>query len=120
MKAPASPIRVGGSLTAFLVAATVLLAAAAVTYFMQGGPSGPAASTAPIDALYGLAVDAEGAVTGNEAALASFQSQLQQLKDAAAASPSAPFARDARFSRLMSDAATLATQHARPATWCPA
>jgi twitching motility protein PilJ len=100
-----SPIRVGGSLTGLLVAATVLLAAAAMMYLVQGGTSGPGASSAPIDALYGLAVDADGAVVGNEAALGSFQSQLQQLKDAAAAAPNASFAKDARFSRLLSNAA---------------
>jgi twitching motility protein PilJ len=89
------------------LAATVLLAVATVLYFLQAGPAGPAGASAPFDALYGVAVDAEGAVSGNEAALASFQAQLQQLKDAAAATPGAPFARDARFSRLMSDAATV-------------
>jgi twitching motility protein PilJ len=77
-------------------------------FFMQSGPAGPAGvAAAPMDALYGVAVDAEGAVTGNEAALASFQAQVQQLKDAAAATPNAAFARDARFSRLMGDAATV-------------
>src|SRR5262249_36214200 len=107
MSGPASPTRVGGSLAALLLGATVLLAAATATYFMQERPAGSAGASAPFDALYGVAVDAEGAVAGNEGALASFQSQLQQLKDAAAASPNAAFAKDARFSRLMSDAAAV-------------
>jgi twitching motility protein PilJ len=60
-----------------------------------------------VDALYGIAIDAEGAIAGNEGALASFQAQLQQLKDAAAANPGAPFTRDARYSRLLSDATSV-------------
>ena len=88
-----------------LILATVLVAVAAALYFTQGGGPGAAAvSVAPVDALYGIAVDAEGALAGSEGALASFQSQLGQLKDAAAANPGAPFTKDARFSRLISNA----------------
>jgi twitching motility protein PilJ len=111
MSSPASPTRAGGSLAVLLMAATVLLALGVALFFMQGGAPSPTTSvggaSAPIDALYGLAVDAEGAVTGNEAALASFQAQLQQLKDAAAANSNAPFAKDPRFSRLLGDAAAV-------------
>ena len=93
MSGSASSTRAGGGLAALLAIATLLLAAAAVLYFTQGGQAAPTTQqTAPVDALYGLAVDAEGAVAGNEAAVASFQSQLQQLKDTAAAYPSAPSA----------------------------
>ena len=105
MSGSASSTRAGGGLAALLAIATLLLAVAAVLLFTQEGPaSAPSAQTAPVDALYGIAVDAEGAVAGNEAAVASFQSQLQQLKDVAAAYPNAPFAKDARFARLLSDA----------------
>ena len=90
-----------------LILATVLVAVAAGIYFMQAGRSAAAASVAPVDALYGIAVDAEGALAGSEGALASFQSQLGQLKDAAAANPGAPFTRDARFARLISNATTV-------------
>jgi len=107
MSGSASSTRVGGGLAALLVAATVLLAAATVMFFMQESPTTSATSHAPVEALYGIAVDAEGVVAGNEAALASFQSQLRQLKDAAAAYSSAPFAKDARFSRLLSNAAAV-------------
>ncbi len=104
MSGSASSTRAGGGLAALLAIATLLLAAAAIMYFTQERQEASAIQTAPVDALYGIAVDAEGAVAGNEAAVASFQSQLQQLKDSAAAYPSAPFAKDARFSRLVSDA----------------
>jgi twitching motility protein PilJ len=105
MSGSASSTRAGGGLAALLAIATLLVAVAAGLYFTQGGPGlATSAQTAPVDALYGIAVDAEGAVAGNEAAIASFQSQLQQLKDAAAAYPNAPFAKDARFARLLRDA----------------
>jgi twitching motility protein PilJ len=107
MSGSASPTRISGGLAGLLLAATVLLAAATVMFFMQGSPTTSATSRVPMDALYGIAVDAEGVVAGNEASLASFQSQLRQLKDAAAAYSNAPFAKDARFSRLLNDAATV-------------
>jgi twitching motility protein PilJ len=104
----ASSTRAGGGLAVLLAIATLLLAIAAVLYFTQQGQAAAAApNPAPVDALYGLAVDAEGAVAGNEAAVASFQSQLQQLKDTAAAYPSAQFAKDPRFARLLGNAAAV-------------
>ena len=91
-----------------LVVATVLLAVAAVIFFTRDNQSTPAATAAvPVDALYGLAVDAQGAVSGNETALGNFQSQLQQLKDALAAAPGAAFVKDPRFSRLLGNAAAV-------------
>jgi twitching motility protein PilJ len=107
MSGPASSTRAGNSLAALLAVATLLVAAGTVAYFSTGGHSAPVGPTAPIDALYSIAVDAEGAVVGNEASLGSFQTQLQQLKDAAAANPSAPFAKDGRFARLMGNAAVV-------------
>ena len=105
MSGSASSTRAGGGLAVLLILATVLVAVAAGIYFTQGpSPAAAAASAAPVDALYGIAVDAEGALAGSEGALASFQSQLSQLKDAAAANPGAAFTRDARFSRLISNA----------------
>ena len=104
MSGSASSTRAGGGLAGLLAGATLLLATAVFVYFSLGGQPTPASSSAPVDALYGIAVDAEGAVTGNEAALASFQTQFRQLKDAAAAAPGAPFAKDARFNRLLGNA----------------
>ncbi|HVW70223.1 MAG TPA: methyl-accepting chemotaxis protein, partial [Steroidobacteraceae bacterium] len=111
MPVTGSTTRAGGSLAALLGGAALLLAAAAVLFFMQRAPGAPAAADVPVDALYGIAVDSEGAVAGNEASLASFQVQLQQLKDAAAATPGAAFAKDARFARLLSNAATVNEAH---------
>ncbi len=106
-----SPTRIGGALTAFLMAAAALLAAAAVLFFTQDRPTmggGGSSSPAPIDALYGIAIDAEGVVAGNQTDLTSFQSEYRQIKDAAAAFPGASFAKDARFGRLLSNAAAVA------------
>jgi twitching motility protein PilJ len=108
MSGSASSTRAGGGLAVLLAIATLLLAVAAVLYFTQAGQAASSsAPAAPVDALYGLAVDAEGAVAGNEAAVASFQGQLQQLKDTAAAYPSAPFVKDPRFARLLSNASAV-------------
>jgi twitching motility protein PilJ len=99
--------RSNGSLTAVLaIAALLLLAGAAVLYMLQSRAPA-AAATAPVDALYGIAIDAESAVSGDDTALTSLQKQLQQLKDAALRSPGAPFAKDARFARLLNNAASV-------------
>jgi hypothetical protein len=96
-----------GSLTALLaIAALLLLAGAAVLYTLQSHAAA-AAAAAPVDALYGIAIDAEGAVSGDDTALTNFQKQLQQLKDAALRTPAAPFAKDARFARLLNNAAAV-------------
>jgi twitching motility protein PilJ len=105
MSGSSSSTRAGGGLATLLAVATLLLAAAAVIYFTQdNGQTASGGSVAPVDALYGIAIDTEGALAGNEGSLASFQSQLQQLKDAAAANSGAPFTKDARYSRLLSNA----------------
>ncbi|MDB6089237.1 MAG: chemotaxis protein, partial [Gammaproteobacteria bacterium] len=107
MSGPASSARAGSGLAVLLVVATLLVAAAVMAYFSTGRHFVPASPNAPVDALYGIAVDAEGAIAGNEASLGSFQAQLRQLKDAAAANPSATFAKDPRFGRLMGNAAAV-------------
>ena len=96
-----------GGLTAILVAAAVLIAAGAASYFATQNRPVAQTDSAPVNALYGIAIDAEGAVTGNDDALTNFQKALQQLKDAAAANANAPFAKDARFARLMTNAAVV-------------
>ena len=97
-----APARSNRGLTAVLAVAAVLIAAAAAAYYydMQRRPAPAAATaTAPISAFYGIAIDADGAVNGNDAAVDSFQYQLRQLKDAAVTQPGSAFARDARFPR---------------------
>jgi twitching motility protein PilJ len=96
-------------LTVTLGIAALLIAAGAAVYFTAQN-NHPAASTrsAPVSALYGIAIDAEGAAAGVDASFTSFTKQLQELKDAAVTSPGAPFTKDARFSRLLTNAAAVA------------
>ncbi len=84
--------------------ATLLLVASGVAYYLMQARPEVRGHGVPLDALYGLALDAEGAVAGDAAALTRFQERQKQLEDAAARDPSAPFASDARYARLMHNA----------------
>jgi twitching motility protein PilJ len=100
--------RSGSGLTALLGLAALLLAAAGGVYVSSAPRSeAPAGSEAgaPIEALYGIALDAQSAVGGDdEGALGTFQKHLQQLRDAGGRDQNAPFAKDPRFDRIMRDA----------------
>jgi twitching motility protein PilJ len=80
--------------------AAVLVLAGAIAYivprFMAAAEDKPAQ---PTDVLYSLAVEAQGAVTGDEAALAGLQKQAERLQQTADA-----FGRDDRFARLTGNA----------------
>src|SRR5690348_16895114 len=100
--------RLGGSLTALLALVAVLVLGSGVAFFVLEARSTPAAAPAvPADALYGIAVDAESAVGGDEAALNNFQNQLRQLKEDAARDSGAPYVKDPRFLRLLTNAAAV-------------
>jgi hypothetical protein len=94
------------------IATLLILASGAAVYFAQARPA-ERAHGVPLEALYGLALDADGAVAGDAAALGRFQERQKQLEDAAARDPAAPFASDARYARLMKNAT--AVLHARSA-----
>ncbi|HEX4387189.1 MAG TPA: methyl-accepting chemotaxis protein [Steroidobacteraceae bacterium] len=98
-----------------LVLAVLLLIGSGVVHYvlLQAHPAEKPHAAAPVDALYGLALDAGGAVAGDPSALSHFQAQQKELEDAAAHEPTAPFVTDARFTRLMNNAA--AVLHARSA-----
>ena len=93
--------------------ATLLLIASAIASYLTLGHPAERAHSVPLDALYGLALDADGAVSGDAAALGRFQERQKQLEEAAARDPGASFATDARFTRLMNNAT--AVLHARSA-----
>jgi twitching motility protein PilJ len=100
--------RVGGSLTALLALVAVLVLGSAVAFFvLEARPSAAATASVPADALYGIAVDAESAVAGDEAALNNFQNQLRQLKEDAARDAGAAYVKDPRFIRLLTNAAAV-------------
>src|SRR6267142_2551800 len=109
MTTAAATPRVGGSLTALLALAAVLVLGSGIAFYMLEARSGPAATAAavPTDALYGIAIDAESAVGGDEAALNNFQNQLRQLKEDAARDAGAAYVKDPRFIRLLTNSAAV-------------
>jgi hypothetical protein len=84
--------------------ATLLLIASGVAYYLMLARPAERAQGVPLDALYGLALDADGAVAGDATSLGRFQERQKQLEEAAARDAAAPFASDARFARLMHNA----------------
>ncbi len=93
------------ALALLLSLATLLLIGSGIAYwFALSRPAESPAHAVPVEALYGLALDADGAVAGDAAALGRFQDRQKQLEEAAAKDPAAPFTSDARFTRLMNNA----------------
>jgi twitching motility protein PilJ len=93
----------GGVALLLSVAALLLIGCGAALYFLASRPKA-SPHTLPVTALYGLAVDANGAVAGDAGAFARFQESQKALEDAASRDAAAPFASDARFTRLMNNA----------------
>jgi twitching motility protein PilJ len=99
------------TLALLLTLAAFLVIGSGVSYYLlqaRGGAHG-----APVEALIGLAADADGAQYGDAAALTRFAQSQKMLEDAAARDPGAAFASDARFTRLMNNAGVVL--HARAA-----
>src|SRR5882757_10432704 len=109
-RAPVAAPKVGGSLTLLLALVAVMVLASGIAYFsVDGRSAAPAAPTVPVDSLYGLAIDAENAVGGDQAAINAFQNQLRQLKEDAARDAGAPYTKDPRFNRLLTNAVAVLT-----------
>ena len=100
--APASP-RIGGGLIALLAVVALLVMGGGAAFLASGERPAASEATAPVDALYGIAIDAQGAARGDAAALANFQSQVRQLKADAARDAGAAYVKDARFTRILSN-----------------
>ena len=96
-----------GRLTLLLVLAGLLLAGSGVSYYLLQVTAAAPAGGMPVAALYETALDANAAASGEPQAFARFQQSQKALEDAAAREASAPFASDARFTRLMSNATAL-------------
>ena len=97
-----------GRLTLLLVLAGLLLVGSGVSYYMlQVTAAPPGGGAVPVEALYETALDANAAATGEPQALTRFQQSQKALEDAAARDAGAPFATDARFTRLMGNAAAV-------------
>jgi twitching motility protein PilJ len=107
VSAPAPPLRPPTGLALLLAVAALVLLASGVSYYLLQARPAAAAQSVPVDPLYNLALDASGAVAGDAAALTRFEQRQKQLEEAAARDAAAPFASDARFTRLMSNAAAV-------------
>jgi twitching motility protein PilJ len=104
---PAAPLRPPTGLALLLAVAALVLLGSGVSYYLVQARPAAAAQSVPVEALYNLALDASGAVAGDAAALTRFEQRQKQLEEAAARDAAAPFASDARFTRLMSNAAAV-------------
>jgi twitching motility protein PilJ len=100
-------------LAPLLAFAALALLASGLTYVLVQTREAPDARLVPVSSLYSLALDAGGAVAGDGAALTRFQQSQKALEDAAARDARAPFASDARFTRLMSNAAAVLNARAQ-------
>src|SRR3989440_5188808 len=107
MSAPVVTVRPPTALALLLTVAAVLLIGSGVSYTLLQARSAARARVLPVDALYSVALDAGAAVAGDAAALARFQQRQKELEEAAARDAGAPFTSDARFTRLMSNAAAV-------------
>jgi twitching motility protein PilJ len=100
-------------LAPLLALAVLALIASGVSEHLLAARMAPAAHVVPVGPLYSLALDADGAVAGDSAALARFQQSQKALEDAAARDARAQFANDARFTRLMNNAAAVLNTRAQ-------
>jgi twitching motility protein PilJ len=107
MSAPVVTVRPPTGLALLLGVAALLLIGSGVSYTLVQAHPGASAHAVPVDALYNLALDASAAVAGDAAALTRFQQRQKALEEAAARDPTAPFTSDARFTRLMNNAAAV-------------
>jgi twitching motility protein PilJ len=96
-----------GRLTLLLSLAGLLLLGSGLSYYLVQASAEPATHPVPVGTLYDTALDAGAAAAGEPQALARFQQSQKALEDAAARDPGAPFASDARFTRLMNNAAAV-------------
>jgi hypothetical protein len=94
---PAATSAPPNRLALLLSLSALLLVASGVAYWVFQNRPQEKAHSVPVDALYGLALDAGGAVAGDPAAQSRFQERQKALEDAAAKDSAAPFTSDARF-----------------------
>jgi twitching motility protein PilJ len=90
-----------------LILVAVLLAIGCGVAWFLGRQDAPTVSSAPIEALNSLAIDAPRALAGNTQALGNFESALKELRAAAAANPDAGFTKDPRYAHIIANAGTV-------------
>jgi twitching motility protein PilJ len=89
--------------TLIFIAALLALGCAGAAWYAMSGAQPTATPNAPVEALNGIALDAQGAAAGDEAALSAFQKELETLRTAATAE-GADYAKDPRFAQLINNA----------------
>ena len=99
----AAPVRPGRGLDPIVILGALMAIAVGVLWFMAR-QAPPATSSAPVDSINSLAIDAQGAAAGDERSLGNFERALKDLKEAAAADPAAAFAKDERYTRVVTNA----------------
>ncbi|MBX5460676.1 MAG: methyl-accepting chemotaxis protein [Steroidobacteraceae bacterium] len=103
MTTPAAPAHSARGLDLLIAIAAVLALGSAAVWYLGSLRGASGAATAPVEALNGIALHAQGAALGEVQALASFQADLEQIRKAAADHPDAPFAQDSRFASVINN-----------------
>ena len=101
-------------LTLLLALAALMLIGSGVAYYLLQSKADAGVSAVPVEALYEAALDASAAAAGEPEALARFQQSQKTLEDAAAHNARAPFASDARFTRLTNNVTGVLRARAAP------
>jgi twitching motility protein PilJ len=103
MTTAAAPAQKGRGLDLVIVTAALLALGSAAAWFMARNTAAPAASTAPVEDLYGIALDAPGAAAGDEVALANLQKELERLRKVSRENDETTWAQDPKFSRVVNN-----------------
>ena len=104
MTTPA-PVRPGRGLDPLILLAALLAIGCGVAWFMAR--RAPRRVLGAARSPSSLAIDAQGAVAGDDPRLSNFESALKELRAAAAANAEAPFAKDPRYPSVVSNAGTV-------------
>jgi twitching motility protein PilJ len=105
MTATATPAQKGRGLDLLIgLAALLALGSAAAWFLVDRGASPQSGTSAPIEELNGIALDAQGAAAGDEAALASLQKEIETLRKTSREHEETAWAQDPKFSRVVNNA----------------
>src|SRR5689334_21988509 len=99
--------RPGKSLDVLILVGAVLAIGCGLTWFLARQGTSADRASAPVEALNSLALESSAVAAGDTRALTNFESALKELRAAASAAPDAPFAQDARYKHVVSNAGTV-------------
>jgi twitching motility protein PilJ len=100
----ATPAQKGRGLDLLIVLAALFALGSAGTWLIASQTSSQSTTSAPIEALNGIALDAPGAVAGDEEALASLQKELETLRKTSREHEDTVWAQDPKFARVVNNA----------------